>query len=237
MAVFLSNLSCIAWLLNIRGNDVDYNPVAISYLFITTKQAFLFVDKAKVSTEVQAYLKEQGISIRDYSDVWSFLRRAEWGDGKVLIDPKTPYAVSLMLTSARYMLSPSFVEQQKAIKNDSELHGMRNAYVRDGAAMVCSTLSTVHLAYLFPPTIRSAGSHGLMNKSKAVRSLQSGRLARNLQSSARRARIIGVLHTRISLPLARMLHCLITGLLRRTRRSLTLLCLTSSEFYLWWSLW
>ena len=233
----MSNLSCIAWLLNIRGNDVDYNPVAISYLFITTKQAFLFVDKAKVSTEVQAYLKEQGVSIRDYSDVWSFLRRAEWGDGKVLIDSKTPYAVSLMLTSARYMLAPSFVQQQKAIKNDFELQGMRNAYARDGAAMVCSTFSTVHVAYLLPPMIRSAGSHGLMNKSRAVRSLPSGKLARNLQSSVRSARIIGVLHTRISPPLARMPHCRITELLRRTRRTLILLCLTSSEFYLWWSRW
>jgi len=136
VAVFLSDLSCIAWLLNIRGNDVEYNPVVISYLFITTKQAFLFVDKAKVPSEVQAHLKEQGVSIRDYGDVWSFLRRAEWGDGKVLLDSKTPYAVSLMLTSARYMMAPSFVEKQKAIKNDLELQGMRNAYARDGAAMV-----------------------------------------------------------------------------------------------------
>ncbi|KAF8324475.1 peptidase M24, structural domain-containing protein [Cantharellus anzutake] len=136
VAAFLSNLSCIAWLLNIRGHDIEFNPVVMSYLFITTKQSFLFVDKAKLSSEVQAYLKEQGVSVREYADVWSFLRRAEWGDGKVLIDPKTPYAVSLMLTSARYKITPSFVEERKAIKNKTELQGMRNAYIRDGAAMV-----------------------------------------------------------------------------------------------------
>lgn len=79
----MSNLASIAWLLNIRGSDVAFNPVLTSYLFVTTKQAILFVDKAKINAEVQAYLKEQGVSIREYGDVWTFLRRAEWGDGKV----------------------------------------------------------------------------------------------------------------------------------------------------------
>jgi Xaa-Pro aminopeptidase len=79
----VSSLASIAWLLNIRGNDVQFNPVVTSYLFVTTKQAILFVDKTKISADVSAYLKEQGVSIREYADVWAFLRRAEWGDGKV----------------------------------------------------------------------------------------------------------------------------------------------------------
>lgn len=62
---------------------MSFNPVVTSYLFVTTKQAILFVDKAKINSEVAAYLKEQGVSIREYADVWSFLRKAEWGDGKV----------------------------------------------------------------------------------------------------------------------------------------------------------
>lgn len=62
---------------------MQFNPVVTSYLFVTTKQAILFVDKAKINSEVAAYLKEQGVSIREYADVWTFLRRAEWGDGKV----------------------------------------------------------------------------------------------------------------------------------------------------------
>ena len=83
VATFVSSLASIAWLLNIRGHDVQFNPVVTSYLFVTTKQAILFVDKAKINSEVAAYLKEQGVSIREYADVWTFLRRAEWGDGKV----------------------------------------------------------------------------------------------------------------------------------------------------------
>jgi len=136
VAAFVSSLASIAWVLNIRGNDVPFNPLVISYLFITTKQAILFVDKAKISPEIATYLKSQNVSVREYGDVWSFLRRAEWGDGKVLIDPKTPYAVSLMLTSSRYTLAPSFIEKQKAVKNPVELQGFRNAYARDAAAMV-----------------------------------------------------------------------------------------------------
>ncbi|KAF8312866.1 Creatinase/aminopeptidase [Clavulina sp. PMI_390] len=136
VATFFASLSSIAWLLNIRGSDVDFNPVVISYLFVTTKQAILFVDKSKVDSETAAYLKAQGVSLRDYADVWSFLRKAEWGDGKVLIDKQTPHAVALMLTSARYTITPSWVDQAKAIKNEVEIQGFRNAYTRDGAAMV-----------------------------------------------------------------------------------------------------
>lgn len=62
---------------------MPFNPVVMSYLFVTTKQAILFVDKAKINSEVHAHLKEQGVSVREYADVWSFLRKAEWGDGKV----------------------------------------------------------------------------------------------------------------------------------------------------------
>lgn len=83
VATFVSSLSAIAWLLNIRGNDVAFNPVAICYLFVSTKQAILFIDKTKLSDESSSYLKEINVSTRDYGDTWTFLRRAEWGDGKV----------------------------------------------------------------------------------------------------------------------------------------------------------
>lgn len=141
VATFVSNLASIAWLLNIRGSDVAFNPVTVAYLFVSTVQAILFVDKAKINKDVGDYLKSIGVGVRDYGDTWTFLRRAEWGNGKVLIDAKTPYAVSLMLTSARYTVAPAWIEQTKAIKNDVEIEGFRNAYLRDGAAMVRSSLS------------------------------------------------------------------------------------------------
>lgn len=61
---------------------------------------------------------------------------------QVLIDGKTPHAVALMLTSSRFMLAPSWIEQAKAVKNDTEIQGFRNAYARDGAAMVRTQISS-----------------------------------------------------------------------------------------------
>ena len=55
---------------------------------------------------------------------------------QVLIDRKTPYAAVLMLTPSRYLLAPSWIDQVKAVKNETEVQGFRNAYARDGAAMV-----------------------------------------------------------------------------------------------------
>jgi Xaa-Pro aminopeptidase len=91
--------------LNIRGNDVPFNPLVISYLFITTKQAILFVDKAKISPEIATYLKSQNVSVREYGDVWSFLRRAEWGDGKVHFSLYCSDG-NMLVIEGRYPLGP-----------------------------------------------------------------------------------------------------------------------------------
>ena len=74
----------------------------------------------------------------EYNDLWSFLRRAPWGAGRVLIDPQTSYAISLLLTHFRYTIAPgpSYVESLKAINNDIEIEGLKRAYRRDGAIWV-----------------------------------------------------------------------------------------------------
>ncbi|CAL1705996.1 unnamed protein product [Somion occarium] len=136
VATLVSNLACIAWLLNLRGDDIPFNPVFYSYLFVSADQALLFVDSAKVSREVDEYLSSIGVERREYNDIWTFLRRKEWGEGKIIISPQTSYAISLMLTSYRYTVLPSPIEDWKAIKNPTELQGLRNAYLRDGAAYV-----------------------------------------------------------------------------------------------------
>jgi len=134
-AVFISSLSAVAHTLNLRGSDVPYNPVFSAYLLVGLDKSVLFIDLDKVSVEVKKYLYECGVSLRAYADVWTYLRNKEWGEGKVVINPNTPYAVSLIIGSARYTILPSFVEEQKAIKNDCEIQGFRSAYLKDGAAM------------------------------------------------------------------------------------------------------
>lgn len=123
-------------MLNLRGRDVPYNPVFQAYLFIGLDRTVLFIESAKITENVKSYLKELNISVQEYSEVWPYLRQWQWGEGKVLIPATTPYAVALMLGSARYIIAPSYIDELKAIKNDVELLGLERAYIRDGAAFV-----------------------------------------------------------------------------------------------------
>ena len=145
----------VAYTLNLRGQDIPFNPVFQSYLMITLDKAILFIDSTKLTDDVEDYLGAVGVEIREYNDLWSYLRKREWGDGKVsllihvlascvlslwvfkvLISPDTSYAIALMLTHFRYTVAPSYVNSMKAIKNDTEIDGMRRAYLRDGASFV-----------------------------------------------------------------------------------------------------
>ncbi|KAI0746192.1 Creatinase/aminopeptidase [Earliella scabrosa] len=136
VATLISNLSSIAWLLNLRGDDIPFNPVFHSYLFVGLESATLFIESAKVTPDVEGYLQSIGVAIRDYNDIWTFLRRKEWGEGNVIISPQTSYAICLMMTSFRYTILPPYVEEMKAVKNEQEIQGLRNAYLRDGVAYV-----------------------------------------------------------------------------------------------------
>ena len=69
---FISSLDDIAWVLNARGQDVEYNPVFLSHLYISTQQAVLFIDSNKVDLTTQQAFKADGIEIRDYQDSTQF---------------------------------------------------------------------------------------------------------------------------------------------------------------------
>jgi Xaa-Pro aminopeptidase len=72
-----------AYVLNLRGDDIPFNPVFVSYLFIGLDRAVLFVDQEKIEPPVRKYLQNLGVELRDYNGIWSFLRAREWGMGKV----------------------------------------------------------------------------------------------------------------------------------------------------------
>ncbi|KAG5638225.1 hypothetical protein H0H81_001226 [Sphagnurus paluster] len=136
VGTLITSLSCIAYLLNLRGSDIPHNPLFHAYLYVGLEGATLFIDGAKVVGSTGDYLKTLGVERREYLDLWTFLRRREWGTGKVLISPQTSYAISLMLTHYRYTVAPSWIEHTMAVKNETELDGLRRAYQRDGAAFV-----------------------------------------------------------------------------------------------------
>ncbi|KAF8143373.1 peptidase M24, structural domain-containing protein [Mycena galopus ATCC 62051] len=136
VGTLITNLASIAYLLNLRGSDIPFNPLFQAYLFVSVDDAILFVDRSKCNDNIMAYLDSFGVRQRDYVDLWQFLRRRDWGQGKLLISPQTSFAISLMLTHFRYTVAPSFVEEMMAYKNQTELEGLRRAYLRDGVSFV-----------------------------------------------------------------------------------------------------
>jgi Xaa-Pro aminopeptidase len=127
----------LAYLLNLRGFDIPFNPLFHSYLFISLDRVILFLATAKLTDDTEDYLRSLKVERREYNDIWTFLRRREWGEGRLLLCPETSDAISLMLTHFRYTVVPSHVDNMKAVRNEVELEGLQRAYLRDGAAYVC----------------------------------------------------------------------------------------------------
>ncbi|MCO5599448.1 hypothetical protein L7F22_053552 [Adiantum nelumboides] len=169
-ATAVTMLDEIAWLLNLRGNDVPHNPVAYAYAVVELESATLFTDLSKITDEVSLHLKEAHISVKPYTSVLSFLERLASDGCKLWLDParvsiamfnafdaacKTHYSnckkgkkagqagkVSSNHISSNEMAAPFVLERTspialaKAKKNAAELNGMRQAHLRDAAALV-----------------------------------------------------------------------------------------------------
>ena len=127
----------IAWLLNLRGSDVEYNPVFHSFMVVSSDTANLFINPHKVTSDLGNKLTTDGIKIYLYDDFYEFLRTIPEGSS-VFIDPqKVNYAViSSLPHSVKLHEGPSIVTMLKGIKNPVEIKGMKNCHIRDGVAMV-----------------------------------------------------------------------------------------------------
>lgn len=132
---FISSLDDIAWILNARGQDVEYNPVFLSHLYVSAKQTVLFIDAEKVDVSIQQALATDGIEIRNYEDTAKFL--ANISDASVLLDPAK---VSIFHEQAIakdirviYDINPSTLFKSR--KHESEIAHIRHAMVKDGIAL------------------------------------------------------------------------------------------------------
>lgn len=133
--LLLSALDEIAWTLNLRGNDVHCNPVFVSYLLITNKQATLYISPKKLTDELTEYLQQNNIIIKDYEDIISDL--SDYKEKNIQLSPSTNYALYQAASSTTHILQEvSPVVYLKAVKNDTEISGIRQAMKRDGVAMV-----------------------------------------------------------------------------------------------------
>ncbi len=138
-AYFTSALDEIAWVLNIRSNDVPCNPVATSFLYLAPEGSTLFVDSAKMTPEVEAYLKEAGVGVAPYAEVLKALAELP-ADVTVLLSGARASGSIAHVLEGHYVKGESPVAMPKAIKNDVQIAGIRNAHLRDGVAMVRSLM-------------------------------------------------------------------------------------------------
>ena len=127
-------LDDIAWTLNLRGTDVHCNPVFVSYLLIEPERATLFVDRDKLTPDVEAYLKGEGVGTAGYADVSKAL--AAYGEYNILMDDGEINYNLFNAARCLKVVAPSPIPAMKAVKNNVEIEGFRNAMLRDGVALV-----------------------------------------------------------------------------------------------------
>ncbi|KAI0127512.1 metallopeptidase family M24 [Xylariales sp. AK1849] len=144
----VSMLDEIAWLFNLRGNDIPYNPVFFSYAVITADSATLYIDSSKLSKESQTHLANNGVEVKPYDTIFedatalgesAKASNAGQPDSpkKFTISNKASWALKRALGGdglVEELRSP--IGDSKAVKNDTELEGMRKCHIRDGAALV-----------------------------------------------------------------------------------------------------
>lgn len=132
----LSALDEVAWTFNIRGTDVTYNPVVISYAFISEKESVLFINPKKLTTEVIERLKHEGVKLADYSMIYTYLSRLPEDTVVFLDGNKTNVAIYNALPASCTVIEDiSPANHLKSIKNETEIKGFRNAVEKDGVAL------------------------------------------------------------------------------------------------------
>ena len=133
---FLSKLDDIMWLLNIRGCDVECNPVALSYFYVSEEEAVLFIQSRALPKEVKEYLEKKQIRVEEYDTVQNFLEQMPKKQ-KILLDKRyCSYAFYKVLQKACKIVdakNPS--ELLKAVKNPVELSNMKDIYLKDSLAV------------------------------------------------------------------------------------------------------
>lgn len=126
----------IAWTFNIRGTDVTYNPVVVSYAFISEEETVLFIHPQKLTKEVAANLKKEGVILADYTMIQTYLSRLPERN-RVFVDRgKTNVSLfNAIPTSCSIIEGISPINHLKSIKNETEIKGFRNAVIKDGIAL------------------------------------------------------------------------------------------------------
>ena len=134
-ALLLAALDEIAWAFNIRGTDVECNPVVICYAYIDDSRRILFIDKAKINDTVCQYLQKNSVEIMPYENIFDFVAALP-AEKKVFVDTNKINYTLLNKLHAIPVSGQSPIALLKSIKNETQLAGTREAMIRDGVALV-----------------------------------------------------------------------------------------------------
>ena len=131
----IASLDDIAWLFNIRGNDIAYNPVALAYALISDKKAVLYINEEKVTNDDKRTLEAQGVTLKPYNDIYEDIKNVT---ESIIIDGAKVNGklYSLISEDVKIIENLNITTSLKAVKNEVEIKNMEVSQVRDGVAMV-----------------------------------------------------------------------------------------------------
>ena len=132
--MLMAALDDIAWTLNLRGTDVHCSPLFVSYLLISSTAVTLYINKEKLTPEVVAYLRGEGIGVDAYENVQKGLK--DYFEYNILLDPDEVNYTLFNTVTREVIEAESPVKRMKTIKNDTEIEGFKQAMLKDGIAMV-----------------------------------------------------------------------------------------------------
>ncbi len=131
---FISALDDLAWVLNLRGQDVEYNPVNIAYLVISKNETHLFIDSTKLDETTQLVFQDASIIVHPYEKILDFLKVFS-PEERMLIDPNICSQKAFDAIACQKVEGVSIPKSLKAIKNNAEIAHTRNAMIKDAAAL------------------------------------------------------------------------------------------------------
>ncbi len=134
-----TKLDCVAWLMNIRADDIDYNPLSIAYALVYSDSAYLFINTKRVLPETVAYLKDNGVTVMEYEEIDAALKNINT-QKTILVDmPSINYDLYSILKHNDYVTVKEgcdTVVDLKGVKNETEIQNIMQAHVKDGCALV-----------------------------------------------------------------------------------------------------
>ena len=119
----------VAWLLNLRGSDIVYNPVFFAYVILTMEEILFFVDEDRIDVSVRKHISgAEAVTVLPYAGVQSALEKLAKGPGKTLVSDKSSYALFNAVPENKRINVPSPVNILKAVKNEVEIQGMKEVF-------------------------------------------------------------------------------------------------------------